>query len=534
MVDQPRGRAHRRRAAWFGALVAGIALCWIVLTPPGAGADEQGHLVRSGALARGHLDGSDIGSARFEGFDLPSTYAVPDPDCYAFRPAVPVSCAAEPADSDATLTLPSSADEYPIWGHLPGGLLSRLPGPAPIWWARIGGAAIAVALLAGAFRLVAADRPLGVAAVLVALTPMAWSIFGVVSPSAMAISGAVALWTGLLFTDPRPAETAGWITAFGWAALALPRRDGLIWACVALVVALGYRQRTTSDWWRSLGLGPRCVIAVSTIVTVGWGLTNDSRISRLVALAPLIVVAAETVRWWWRTQATTPRRRLATLVVLGTAGCVAAAGVIAKRPGGWDRDLTVRVIGETGNNLVEAIGVLGWLDTVPPAAALALSVGAVGVLGAASLLAEGKAMSWATALLLATIVASWVFELYGGNTTGTYWQGRYSLPLLAGIPLLLGTAKVPAAVAARVARCAGIVALVVVNVVAWAAARRWGVGTHGSLMPWDWDTTHTPVPPIVVLAGLAALSIGLVAALWTTVQSAEARLSDGDPSIPSR
>ena len=89
--------------------------------------------------------------------------------------------------------------------------------------------------------------------------------------------------------------------------------------------------------------------------------------------------------------------------------------------------------------------------------------------------------------------------------------------MLAGIPLLLGTAQVPAAVAARVARCAGCVALVVVNVAAWAAARRWGVGTHGSLMPWNWDTTHTPVPPIVVLAALAALSIALVAALWTTV-----------------
>ena len=78
----------------LGALVAGIALCWILLTPPGAGADEPGHLVRAGALARGQLDGSDIGSDRFEGFDLPGTYAVPDTDCYAFQPAVPVDCAA--------------------------------------------------------------------------------------------------------------------------------------------------------------------------------------------------------------------------------------------------------------------------------------------------------------------------------------------------------------------------------------------------------------------------------------------------------
>ncbi len=52
------------------------------------------------------------------------------------------------------------------------------------------------------------------------------------------------------------------------------------------------------------------------------------------------------------------------------------------------------------------------------------------------------------------------------------------------------------------------------NVAAWAAARRWGVGTHGSMMPWDWDTSRAPLPPIVVLAALALLSITLAAVLW--------------------
>ena len=34
------------------------------------------------------------------------------------------------------------------------------------------------------------------------------------------------------------------------------------------------------------------------------------------------------------------------------------------------------------------------------------------------------------------------------------------------------------------------------------------------MMPWDWDTIHSPLPPIVVLAALAALSAGLAATLW--------------------
>ena len=138
-----------------------------------------------------------------------------------------------------------------------------------------------------------------------------------------------------------------------------------------------------------------------------------------------------------------------TVAVVVAIGGVAAAVLLANRPGGWDGDLAERVVGETGNNLIEAIGVLGWLDTALPGATLALVAGAIGLLGAASLLAGSAAMRWAAGLLLATIAASWIFELYQGNTTGTYWQGRYSLPLLAGIPLLLGGARVPAAVAVR-------------------------------------------------------------------------------------
>ncbi len=332
MIDEPAKPTWRGRGAVLGALVAGIALCWILLTPPGAGADEPGHLVRSGALARGQFDGSDIGSRRFEGFDVPGTYALPFTECYAFQPAVPVSCAPAVDESEEIRTLPSSADEYPIWGHLPGGLLSRLPGPAPIWWARVGGAAIASALVAGALWLVARDRPLGAAGILVALTPMAWGAFAVVNPSAMAIGGAVALWTGLLFAGARPSTSAGWLIALGWAALALPRRDGLIWACVALVVALGYSGRTASEWWRALRFGPRFVIVASTLVTMAWGYTTTSRVSQLVALAPLIVVAAEVFRWWWRTRATTPGARIVTIAVVVAAGGVAACGVAGQSP----------------------------------------------------------------------------------------------------------------------------------------------------------------------------------------------------------
>jgi hypothetical protein len=368
--------------------------------------------------------------------------------------------------------------------------------------------------VAGALWLVTPRRPLGAAALLVALTPMAWSVFANVNPSAMAISGGVALWAGLLYGGARPVSSAAWLTAFGWAALALPRRDGLIWACVALVVALGHGGRTAADWWRSLGVGPRIVVAASTAITVAWGVTNDTRVSRLVAVAPLIVVTAEVVRWLWRERVTTRAARLMLLAAVATIGGVVAAIVLTRRPGGWEGELASRIVGETGYNFIEAIGRLSWLDAPLPAASVALTCAAIGLLGAASLAVDSAAAGWAAGLLITAAATSWLFELSQGSTTGTYWQGRYSLPLLVGVPLLLGLARVPAIAASRVACCAGGIALVVLNVAAWAVARRWGVGTDGSMMPWDWDTIHSPLPPIVVLAALAALSGGLAATLW--------------------
>jgi hypothetical protein len=136
------------------------------------------------------------------------------------------------------------------------------------------------------------------------------------------------------------------------------------------------------------------------------------------------------------------------------------------------------------------------------------------LLVAASLTVGSADACWAVCLLVVTVVASWLFELYTGDTTGTYWQGRYSLPLLAGVPMMLALAGVTAASGRRVAVVVGASALVVLNVAAWAAARRWGVGTDGSMMPWDWDTSRAPLPPVIVLSALAALSIALAAVLW--------------------
>jgi hypothetical protein len=43
-----------------------------------------------------------------------------------------------------------------------------------------------------------------------------------------------------------------------------------------------------------------------------------------------------------------------------------------------------------------------------------------------------------------------------------------------------------------------------------ATMRRWGVGTAGSILPWNWDTYGTPVPPWTQLIAHVAVAAGLV------------------------
>lgn len=496
------------------ALLAGIALCWILITPPGAGPDEPSHLTRSGSLAYGQIDGEYLADLKLTSYDVPDEYLLPDPTCYAIQhPDVPVSCAAPAPRPGGTLPLASRADEYPLWGHLTYGIASRLPGPDPIWWARIGGAAIAVALIAasGAARRFS----WGWAGLLVALTPMAWSTMTTVNPSSFGIGGAVALWTALLLpADRRATSQAAWLTAAGWAALALPRRDGLIWACMILVIALAASDRDPVAWWRRLGLGPQLVVAASTAATLFWGATSGQRVTQAVVLSPMIVVAAAVGRRIWLRWGTTVAVRGALAGGAAGVGAITTVVLVWSRPGGWDAQLTRDVVDQTGANLEEAIGVLGWLDTSLPFLAVVLAVAAIGMLASASIIDRNMLVVVAAAILAVAIVSSWVLELYQGGTSARYWQGRYSLPLLVGVPIALTSWPATGLPVRRLGQAAAVSALLTLNIALWAAARRWGVGIDGTLAPWRWGTVHQPIEPAVLLVAHAAFTAGAMMTLF--------------------
>jgi hypothetical protein len=146
-------------------------------------------------------------------------------------------------------------------------------------------------------------------------------------------------------------------------------------------------------------------------------------------------------------------------------------------------------------------------------------LGLGGLVMMAILLGEHRRLLAVGAILSFAIVASWVLELYSGNVTSTYWQGRYYLGLLIGIPLLLAGA--PGAHAARLhgvnltamaAVLTGI-SLYVMNGAFWATGRRFGVGINGSLKPWTWDSYGSVFAPgdlglgVLVLAGVLSVQL---------------------------
>ena len=525
-----------RQLPWIvAALVGGIILSWLLIVPPGAQPDEHSHLVRAGALVL-RADQSD------GLYVLPDRYVMTDPGCYAFDPFTPATCAAPLEYTGRDLLVLTRADDYPPGGHGLTGAATLLPGLDPVWWARLAAGAVATAFVAAAIVLALRRSRLFAGALLLALTPMAWSSLPSANPSTYAIAGATALWVALLTADLHdriPTATA-WLIAAGWTSLVVSRRDGLVWACLIVLGIALFRRFALLDLARRLTVAPLAVAGVATLVTLTWGVTSDSRTSQLVVVAPILVVVAELLRS--RADTIPPEARW-WLVAIGAIAAVAAWPLlVSTRANGWDTDLVVAIVNQTDDNLLEAIGRLGWLDAPIPAFAVYAWLLAVGGAVAYALLTDVRGLMAAGLLVFVAALTSWTFELLQNNDSGTYWQGRYSLPLLIGLPLLLvlrpgGRADTVGDLAlsgdaidrrfrTRLAVWATITGLAVLNLGAWAAARRWGVGLDGSYLPWRWDTALQPVPSVLPLALLAVCSAGLG---WLVIGTPE-RAAD-DPAV---
>jgi hypothetical protein len=276
---------------------------------------------------------------------------------------------------------------------------------------------------------------------------------------------------------------------------------------------------------RRLGRAGGAIVVASTLATLAWAGRSETNAAAALFLAPVAPVAAWGARRGW-VRLGSPSRLVRLLYIAGWTVAAFGAGlaIMTRRDDGFDRAVLELVVGRTGGDLTEAIGVLGWLDTPLPTTAVFAWLVGVGVLvGAGIVAARWDALRTAAVILVVGVYASWVLTMLQNDATGTYWQGRYYLPLLVGIPVVLSAIQLPDAVSRRIGMTAAVIALVVSNAAMFAMLRRFGVGSAGSLFPWDWDTYEAPLPPVVVLVVHVAASLGL---LWWAFDRHDAARAD--------
>jgi len=467
VAARPSSRRARRALGWvvLGFAVAAVQAVWSLSIPLMAAPDEPSHVVYAAAVARGEWSGT-LGAAPSDGsapgaattVELPSDYAAAIllPNCFAFHPDAPASCQqALPAPNGGSVAVKTFAGQYPPLYYLAVGWPSRFLSAGPSTVAmRLLSALISAALLTwGLFRLrtTTLARP-WIWGTLAAVTPMTLFLGATVNPQALEISSAFAFWAACLALarsdDPSGPRGAVAQAAVTGALLVNARTSGPVWALTIMVVAL--------------------VIAPQGRLRLLWRL----RAMRW-ALGAAVVSGLLAAAW------------------LITHGAVVSGD---HQYPGYSRPLTVAhvVLLNSYAYLRQMIGDYGWLDAPSPTLTLVVWIGLLAALIIAAFVV-GRSRRARAALLLsivAVVAMPVVLQIPTAVDTGIIWQGRYTLPLAVGVPMVaaivLSTKPRTLHVPGRrlmpwlvVAAAAGHVAAF------WWAMRRYSVGLTGPLVSWS-------------------------------------------------
>ena len=478
-----------RPLGFFLALLA-VVVTWALAIPRFASPDEPAHVYKAYGTAHGELLGEPAPGFpnNLREFDGPDSLGPPNLQCYNGQPDVPASCA-----TSIDPHLISSSARYPPWYYGLVGLPARVVGQSDSVFAyRWFSLLLCVALLTLAMVAVKRSARAELAAlVVVGVTPMALFLLASVNPNAAEIAGFVAIWgclTRVLTDDAVPER---WLTAAAWlaAALVLMRPIAAAWligvAAVAFVAAHPDRRRRLVTWRRAL-----------------------------TTTAP--IVGALLASWAWLLYARIEVRdqRLDTSLSLGSALRLSVTN--------WPTYMR------------QAIGVLGWLDTSLPSfvyvawAAALLIVAIVHLRGA-----DRRGLAALGLLVVVWLALPLAINVFTYSRAGLTYQGRYSLPILAGLVFLPLWNRSPRLRWPRLSQrplVAVVLGLVVVAEVAalWQMLRRFTVGAHGKIilagsLPWQ-----PPVAPMVLVAVNAAAMIAVAWSGWIPWGHVEAAAGERD------
>ncbi len=495
----PSVRISERGEWWVTfAVVLLVGVAWSFGSPLMRAPDEPAHVLRAVAVAHGQLT-MDHHRVAYGGglagpvIDLRVRRAYALLDDPGPMPADPDrALRSSPIGPDGpTVDSTTVAVTYPLTYYAMTGWPSLI---FDARWAvplmRIVSAAWGSALIASGvasmlrLRRSRADRANGgllLAGAALVMTPMTWFLLASVNPNGLEIAAAFCLWTTALAVGE---------------ALATP--DSTIATRLIMRVAVAASLLAMMRL-----LSPVVLVAVAAAVgalvldcaAIRRALA-DRRIRAALAVVTTVTVVSESALAWFGlddslvTQAATP----------GGRGQILRHSIDATPA--WTRQL---------------IGELGWLDTPLPTsvvwpwllACLALAIAAIAV-------ARPRGRTVLVAIAAATFAMPILAEVVSGPTVAMVWQGRYTLPIAMGIPIvaayLLDRSR---RVSARTERAVSITLVVGVAVgvlrsllamVNWYSAGEPGswltfVHARGGVYPWSWIT--------IVVLGATAISAWL-------------------------
>lgn len=488
-MDLRRAATTGSLRAWglVGLLLFALLAMWSVSMPLMAAPDEPSHVIKAAAVVRGQL-GGELGEAPDDTSEpgAPTWVQVPSdladledyPDCFRFEAEDSAACTEPLAARDPGLTEAGTyAGQYPpLYYVLVGWTSIPLSGEAAVYAMRLVSAALCAFFLTwGIRRLVQLEPRRAIWGVAVALTPMVLFISGSVNPNALEIASAFSFWAACLAlarrrsdADVSLAPPTSWFVqaVVSGAVLINLRTSGPLWALVALVVAV-------------VAARPGAVAALARVPAARWS-----------ALAAVLAGGAA-VGW-----------------ILTHSEIVTTSGLF---PEYADPKLVVAVMLLSTPPFVEQmIGNFGWLDTGAPYSAVLVWYAVACALVLLAFVERGARRPRAAMvlLLLAVLLVPVVLSIPTAEAAGIIWQGRYTLPIAVGLPLL--ASLLMTSLRGDAARLVDRLVVLTIGLVAvgHVASFYWGVRRYADGMDGRWATLSPEwAPPLGFLPAVALYAL---------------------------
>jgi hypothetical protein len=480
-MTTPVGGVPARAASWFGAtarrtwwaaflLLVVLGGAWSLANPLYSGPDEPAHTIKAAAVVRGQLIGDEHPSETETNVvyvTVPGVYFSDRTGCFAFHPEIPASCQHFEDDAPSG-EMVTPAGRYPPLYYLFVGVASLpFPTSSGMYAMRMLGVVLASALIASALLSLRQlrDPRLASLGLALAVTPMVLFVIGIINPSTPEIAGAIGVWASgyLLVSQAAQRIDTRVLVRFGLAAavLAFGRSLGPLWLAM-IVVALLFVAR--KDDIRALLR------------------------SRPTWLCAAFVIACTVAQVLWVKLAKT------------LTGVDPVRGVDEPL---WS--LFRQSIGASYGNELQMVGDFGWLDTVAPQLTYVfwIALVAVVVVLGASLARRWGALALGGVIALVVLVPS-VLDSMQASKFGFIWQGRYTLPLGVGVPMLaacLASSERSRRLlfGTRFYVVAGSMLLAAHFAAFYQALRRNTVGEKGALKFWSVAQWSPPVPSLLLL-----------------------------------